>query len=441
MRKSLIIFTLVLGLVAGAAGVSASPAAAWFYDLGVKTVSFHEADDACIDGLFACTPNAGDGMANVIQVRQVDTGDGYVFGDIGTTSVFGDDYIWLAATLGAECRSGYRLDRASIVSGWHYEHGSSKNPVEVHPWYLPISVPNAKTMPSKLLAINLPVERAFGEDGQAPIIQGFPSLASLYGYGEIAVHNRMATGMSEAEARSQSFTVDAHVNLSAEVWCRPLGAGADRYKTMPRMIPITVEYVGVPVPPAKVQAGGGGGGLTVAPRVTDVDLTVTPVPNSCELTLQLFLRSDRPVTAYYRIIDRFGQRSNAFAVELDGQSTTGRFHVVPYPDADPTPDGPSLVAPTGPGEIGGYATEDIGRLTGTFRIEVYSPNLIHSDVVGFNVEPCQPPVGVEGPGSAPEPPSPQSPTHAGGLVEAGGSTPTPTPPPRPSGPIGSLSLG
>jgi hypothetical protein len=381
-------------------------------------------------------------MANRIQIGQVDTGDGYEFGEVTTTSAFGDDYLWLAATLGAECRSGYRLDRAAIISGWVYEHGSSRDAIEVRPWHQPISVPNAKTMPSKLLAIHLPVERAFGTDGFAPVISDFNSLEAVFGYGELVIANRMAQGMNEAEARSQGFTFQTHISLSAEVWCRPLGLRAERYKTMPRMIPVTIEFVGVPMPPARDQANPGGG-LSLAPRVTDVDLTVTPMPNSCELTLQLFLRSDRPVTAYYRIIDRYGQRSNAFSVVLSGQGATGRFHVVPYPDADPTPDGPSLVAPTGPGQIGGYATEDVGRLTGTFQIEVYSPNLLRSNVAGFNVEPCQPPVGVEGPGGS-TPTSSQPPAPSGALTEAvgsGGSDPTPVPPPRPNRPITSLELG
>lgn len=218
MRKSLTILTLIAALVAGA--LTASPAGASFYNLGVKRVDFHAATDACVPDLFACTPNAGVGMSNRLYVTQVSSGGGYAFGDHDTTSAFGDGHLWLAATIGAECRVGYKLESAGILSGWTYENGSDKVPGQLSDWSTAISVPDAKTMPPKLVALNVPMSIAFGDLG---VVHEFGTIDDVYAYGESVVAQRMSAGMSEADARSQGFVFDANLALSAKVWCTPNG--------------------------------------------------------------------------------------------------------------------------------------------------------------------------------------------------------------------------
>jgi hypothetical protein len=437
VRKTLTILTLITALAAGLVG--APPASASFYNLGVKSVDFDFSPDACLPGLFACTPNAGDGMSNRLYVRQVETSNGLQFADLDTTSAFGDSHLWLGATIGAECRAGYKLESATIIPGWHYANGSDKVPQELYSWSLGISVPNAKTMPSKQIAINLPMSSAFGDGAPShSLVHEFPSLDAVYAYGESVIANRIASGMSEADARAQGFVFEANVALSARVWCTPNGAGRDRYKTMPEYLPLMIEFVGEPKPGAQDQAVGGG--VAVAPRVTDVDITVTPSTHGeCILYVSAWFEADADLTAYYRIIDQYGQRSNAFAVQIGKQGTTVRSHHIPIPYADTSPDGPSLVAPTGPGQIGGLVVEDIGKVSGNYQIEVYSPNLIRSRIVGFSVDPCPVPTEADVPEATPTPPAPQPPAPGPDSLDGGSTVPDPTPPP--SRQPGGLTLG
>lgn len=438
MRKTMTILTLVAALAGGLA--TASPADASMYNRGVKSVAFHIAQDACIPDLFACTPNAGVGLSNRLYVTQVDTAGGRAFGAYDTTSAFGDSHLWLAATVGAECRTGYRLKSATIIPGWHHANGSDAVPEQVTPWSLGISVPDAKSMPSKLVAINLPMGQAFGSPGTGALVHEFDSLDAVYAYGETVIANRISSGMSEDDARAQGFTFEANVPLSARVWCTPNVSGRDRFKTMPRYLPLTIEFVGVPKPGAQDQAVGGG--LAVAPRVTEVDITVVPDPHgACVLHVSVWLEADAELTAHYRIIDQWGQRSNAFSTRVGAQGTTVRSHQIAIPHADTSPDGPSLVAPTGPGQIGGLVVEDIGRVSGTYQVEVFSPNLVRSRIVGFSVDPCPIPPQADVPEGAPTPPVPQPPAPApDGIAGGGTSDPTPPPPP-PSRRPGAISLG
>jgi hypothetical protein len=438
VRKILTILTLIAALAAGLAG--ASPADAAFYNRGVKKVDFQIAYDACIEGLFTCTPNAGEGLSNRMYVNQVDTGSGYTFGDYDTTSIFGDGHLWFAATIGAECRAGYKLDSARIIPGWVYDNTFPGVPQQVHAWSAGISVPDAKTMPSKLIALNVPMSTVFAVDGGLSIVHEFDTLDDVYAYGESVIAQRVASGMSEADARSQGFLFEGNVALSAEVGCAGIVSGNVWRKTMPRYLPLTIEFVGVPKPGAKDQVGGDD--LVVPDRVTEVELTVTPSPHDeCILYVSGYFRANGDLTAYYRFIDQWGQRSNAFPVELEAGILTVRSHHISIPTADTSPEGPSLVAPTGPGQIGGLVVEDIGKVSGHYQIEVYSPNLIRSNIVGFSVDPCPVPPQADVPEGAPT--SPQPPTDGGDTIDGESSDPTPLPPPPPppTRQPGGLTLG
>jgi hypothetical protein len=429
VRKILTILTLIAALAAGLA--SATPAeAASFYNVGVKKVTFHEALDACIENLFLpCTLNAGTGSSNVLQIsqQQTHTGD-MVFADYKTTSIYGDSHLWLAANVGAECRGLHRLREITIRPEWKYGHGRTSILHEINDTHTSVSIPNnTRTMPTKLVAVNLPMHRLFGGDQLSSLVPDFDSLQEVYDHGEAVIAERVASGMTEVEARSQGFAVETWVAMHARAKCDLNNSGNAYYKDMPRYLPLRIEFVGAPLQPGKDHAIGDV--LTTPDKVTEAHLVVLTDPtDACVLHLSGTLIANGNLSATYRFVNQFGQRSNSYTVDLAKDQPHFFSHEVAIPYAETGPSGPSLVTDTGPGTIGGLADHPSDKATGTYRIEVTSPNLLLSNVAGFSVDPCPVPPAADVP-EAGQPPTADP-------------LPLPPPPPPPGRePAGDLTLG
>lgn len=244
-------------LVTGGALLAATPAGAIDHR-GVKSLTYHEADETCIeDQALPCTVNAGHGPANRLRIIQTEQPEGGLAYEGFTTTSLDQDYLWMAATIAAECKTGYHLSAASVEAHYAYDQFSLYNqPDEVMPGWqgMNISVPNAKEMPSKKLAVNIPVAEAF--DPANGFVDDFETLGDVYAYGENRIAQRMAGGMNEAEARSIPFSFQTHVITHGEVRCS--GANRTFVKQMPRYLPLTIEFVPVPQPTVRGRVAGHG---------------------------------------------------------------------------------------------------------------------------------------------------------------------------------------
>lgn len=243
MRSTLLGLTAAAVVTAGA--LLATPAGAIDHR-GVKSLTYHDSTDLCIeDQPLPCTTNAGHGAANVLRIEQsTQPGGGLAFDGYETTSL-SSSHLWMAATIAAECKTGYKLSHASVHPHYAYDQYKDEGTEEVQPGWagITLSVPDAKTMPTKVLALNIPVAEAFGTYG---FVDDFGSLADVYAYGEQQIDQRIAGGMNEAEARSLPFQFQTWVITHAEVRCS--GPSRTFIKKMPRYLPLTIQFVPVPQP-------------------------------------------------------------------------------------------------------------------------------------------------------------------------------------------------
>ena len=244
--------TTLLGLAAAAvvtgSALLATPAGAIDHR-GVKTVTYHEADDICVSGqALPCTVNAGNGSANIIRIVQTEQPEGGLAFEGFTTTSQDQRYLWMAATISAECRTGYDLSSARIEPHYAYDQFNANEPQEVTEGWggIGLSVPDAREMPTKMLALNIPVNAAF--HGTEGFVHDFETLGDVYAYGEQRINQRIANGMNEAEARSIPFTFNTWVVTHADVRCS--GASRTFVKKMPRYLPLQIQYVPVAQTPA-----------------------------------------------------------------------------------------------------------------------------------------------------------------------------------------------
>ncbi|HSL59861.1 MAG TPA: hypothetical protein VK866_18575, partial [Acidimicrobiales bacterium] len=337
--------------------------------------------DACAPGVFACTPNAGNGPANVLRITQHELlGGDTGFAGYETTSAFHDE-LWMAATIGAECRAGYRLEAAGIRPGWELYAQNANNPQQVYSWQMGVSVPDAKVMPEKLIAVNIPMSQLFEADLGSSMVLDFDSIADVYAHGESVIAQRVAMGTPEAVARSQGFVVETHVATHAAVTCRGLVQEDRRFvKTMPYYLPLTIEFLPRPLTPGVDQAAGGGE-LATAAEVTHVGLTVLADPvDACVLHLSGTVVANGATDVTYRMVDPYGRRSGSFQVSVLENVPAFVHHEIPIPTSAPSSSNTGIDV-----EAGG---PDTGKISGTFRLEVTSPNTILSNHAGFSVDPC-----------------------------------------------------
>jgi hypothetical protein len=377
------------GVMAAAAGVTMQPASAGgFNNRGVKDVDYEGAIDSCISGqALPCTPNAGSGASNVLRIKQVETFDGgLVFHDVETTSAWGDDYLWLGATIAAECKWTYDLWSANIMLGWVYGNDHAWPEIQWPGTSVNISVPDAQAMPEKLVALNYSLDEVFGGGH----VWDFGSLDEVYDYAEAMIDARVAAGMNEAQARSIGFSFDTWVATHAEVGC----ARSDNMpwlKMMGWYHPVTIEFVPVPrrpvrndYPPAE--------DLVTEPDVTAASLAVIADPeDECTVHLSGTVTTTAPTEVEYRFVNPYGQPSNTYTVDVGATRVAMFDHSTAIPTApDPDPQG-DLADPgggdDGDGDIDDEAVGESDQWSGVFELEILGPGLLTA-VDGFSVDYC-----------------------------------------------------
>lgn len=358
----------------------ATPAAADGYNIGVSYVDYSDAPDQCLPAnARPCTPGAGAGQSHQVTVTQSAAGGQLSFDGIATTSQW-EDHIWIGAELGAGCKTGFKLFHAEFHDGAVADDGLWWDEGEVGEWSQDISVPFAKTMPVKRVALDLPI----GDD----------MADELFAAGEAVISARIAGGMTEGEARSIPFQQIRPQQLTAEVVCRGnVGLHVKYVKSATLVVPITVTYQGVPQAPAPPPAPPAGTrrptgqGLRAAPEVTDATLAVIADPDDpCRLHLSGSISANASMTVEYRFVDPTGRRTRIYEVAVD---QTGVAFVDVEAAVPASPDGPvGLASPGVHGTVGGYtAVVDESQYSGTYELEVVAPNhVLAAD--GFQVPYC-----------------------------------------------------
>jgi hypothetical protein len=360
-------------LAGGFVGVPAGTSHA-AYNAGVKSLDFAAAVDTCLPGQWLpCTPGAGQGESNTLRVTQSLVGGYNEFSGLESNSSI-DNHIWLGASFGAECRRGYSLFDAEVSnkggSGDQMFAGS-----EVASATQNVSIPNARTMPVKQIALNWEIDSAFDAATQQ----------AIFDYGEDVIADRIAAGMSASAARALAFEAEGSLLMTGEVVCR--GNGGLHYKYVKWYtieVPLTIEFEGVDVaPPARGQVRPGGG-LTMSPEVTDVALSVVPDPaDPCTVHLSGVIQTNGETSVDYRFLAPNGQRSSVYTVEVDPTHTA--FVNLPVD----VPSGPAAQPHQG-GITDEAGAIDTSVWSGAFTIEVISPNH-ESAADGFSVPYCSGP--------------------------------------------------
>jgi hypothetical protein len=226
------------------------------------------------------------------------------------------------------------------------------------------------------------------ESGIFPPIAGFSSDSDVLALGEAEVAERVAAGATELGARGQAYHLDTFVTVQAEVVCRGNGwLHLKRRQEVLTNIPLRVEFVPLALPDQVGVANDVLGNSSV----TSVDLTVTQYENGdpCTLVLAGTIGTTGPTDIEYRFVNQYGQPSNTYTAHIDGEIGFVQHEVaIPHLDG-PDPDGDLAVAGGG---LGGPADDlagngDAGLYSGTFELQVLSPNTM-SSVDGFSVEYC-----------------------------------------------------
>ncbi len=382
---------LAAGTAAAAASLAIPAGVGHAYSTGVKSLHFVGAADECQPGqALPCTSGAGIGEANVLTVSQ-EVVDGYLrFNTLGSTSSV-DDSIWVAVEMGAECRLWHDMTLAGIDSNI----GDTSSGVRLNadalgdgtdfPLYLPL--PDGEVLHNAIRAVNVPMTTAF----EAGLVWSFADPQEVFDAGEAEIDRRIDEGMSAAEARALPYELNTSITLAAEVVCDLPGLAQPRYVRTSAAIPLRIDYLPAEAAPAiGGSRGDAGHGLTIAPEVTDVELSVVPDPaDPCTLHLSGVVETNGATPVQYRFIDPHGQPSNTYQIDID-DSQIGFFsrHVaVPQAAvADPQGDLTTLEPDHG---IGGWAVLPAAddAYTGTYMLEVISPNH-DSDADGFSVPFC-----------------------------------------------------
>jgi hypothetical protein len=378
---------ILLGATVVAAGWVGTPAGTSHaaYNIGVKSLDFTPTLDWCLPGQWVpCTPGAGSGESNTLQVTQ-SVVDGYhQFNGLESTSAI-DGSLWVGADIGAECRRGYKLFFAEISAGGTESDGMWRED-EVVKSLFEVSVPNTRTMPVKRVAVELPIAETFSPTGA----YGVPTTDDFFAYGEEVIADRVASGMSAAEARALPFQVVIPFSLNGSVVCR--GTIGQHYKyeksyTLPTTL--TVEYLPVEVAAPSLDQAAPGGGLVADASVTDVELFVVQDPaDPCTLHLSGSIHTNAPTNVEYRFINPNGQPSNTYNIAVDATQSVLIDRTVEVPRIDNPHASDDLAVLDAPSDLDDlYVDIPTDQYSGTYMLEVMSPNHM-SDVDGFVVDYC-----------------------------------------------------
>lgn len=351
------------------------------WNAGVKFLDFVGQLDVCDEEPFVpCTSGAGNGRSNTLRVYQSDDSGSLQYDALGSTSAL-DDHLWVGAAIGGTCRRGFSAFIAEINIDGSNDSSLFNEVEEVDGWAgQRFPVPDARVMTREQVAVNIPMEHAIGPDRRE----------TIFAVGEAAIADRIDGGMTEEEARSLPFETVIPLDLTGEFVCRGnVGAHVKWMRAATVVVPIAVEYVGVPIETVGSELDVPGGGLYSAPEVTDAALAVVPDrSDDCKLHLSGVIHTSQPTTVDYHFVDPFGRESNTYSVDVDEtlSAFVSRWVTVPALSED-DPSG-NLTTEPGEGSLGGFLGEvDDSMYTGTFMIETSSPNH-QSAADGFSVDYC-----------------------------------------------------
>ena len=439
-RRASRMLAITLPVAASVAGILPAAGNAAAYNVGVKSLHFEGVADVCLpDQALPCTLDAGAGDANVLRVLQSEVDGYHQFATLEGTSHL-DDRLWVAAEIGAECRTSHHLDLAAVdgnladndLDGGEWVTDTNGLPTAEISWPQQVSVPEAKEMPVKHIALHIPIDAAF--DAANPLVGYFPTAQDVFDAGEAEIQRRMDNGMTAAEARAIPYELNTTITVRATVVCRFNGlVPAEYFKRKFAAIPLRIEYVPVDVPDPVGALPPVVDDVTDRARVTDAELVVIPDPTDpCTLHLSGVISTNRETDVEYRFINQYGQPSNTYTVHVGETEVAMVERSVEVPHADVVDIDGDLAPTPGHGEVGGLATEGGaggGQYTGTFELEIMSPNHL-LDADGFSVPYCEagdplidPPVGDV---VAEPDPTHSDPTVPHGTVPAAVVTPTTT---------------
>lgn len=432
--RALAVTSLASVAAAGASLLPATGTSQAAYNVGVQSLTFNSVADACTDGqALPCTLGAGSGESNVVRVTQSPVDGHYQFNDLEGTSTL-DDTLWVSAEIGAKCRAAHHLLRASIDD--QLGNTDLDGPTTaLNPFGLSddtfgfpsvVDVPDAREMPAKRVAINVPIDTAF--DPANPLVGFFPTPQDVFDAGEAEIQRRIDDGMSPAEARGTPWALNTTITLRAQAVCEYNGViAAAYYKAKFLSIPLRIDYLPVDVPTPVGELPPPVDDVVKPAEVVDASLAVVPDPaDPCTLNLSATISTDGETDVTYRFVNPYGQSSNTYSVHVDETHVAMVNRTVEVPHHDGVdPDGDLAPTPGGRGDIDDLAVESTDQYTGTYELEVLSPNHVTA-VDGFSVDYC---TEVTRPNPAIDPPvgdvvADPDPTHSG-------STPSAPVPPAP----------
>lgn len=396
MRRS----SIVPMVLAVAACCLATPDAATAVK-GVKYIHFDPAESYCHPADWPCAPDQGIGKSGRLYVHQHEVNGQWVFSSMGVPGI-PNGHLWVAANYGGKCKAGYRLSGAGIKMGiWEGEGRPHEIPAT--PWTFGIPVnPNNKTYPDRVVDVNIPIQEAFGSfwaqngAGYIPTVLGFPSYEDVWDYGESKIAERVAQGMTEDQARAESFSFNTHIALHGVVWCEGVSFEREFFMARAEWIPLEIVFVGVGQT-AGLELGdpepeplGAADSITNGVEITQAFLNVQQDHlDSCRLRLTGIFVATEPTDVTYRFIDELGAPSQLFTTTIDQTQFDVVDHFYDLPKLAPPPQGiDGLTMPDREDGIGGFQPLPTDKHQGYFQIEILEPHAFSSKVAGYNVEPC-----------------------------------------------------
>lgn len=381
-----------LALCVGAL-VLAGPATA---SEGVKYVHLEPVAVDCSPGnALPCPfpPGTPQTESNVLYVEQTEDQNGKLhFNSLSTNT--DDDTVWLGLKYEAKCKTGYRLHSVNLKTGYEYASGEGYSEVTEcdgdcpHIQSEPVN-PDNKTIPWRHRPFYVPVSNVLSELELTE--------ESLYAYGEALIADRVADGMSEADARAQTEDFAAGFPVAAVVTCErifpiELSADGDSYA-----MPLMIRYLGHgevadlqpsdPTPPPGIDPQ-----FVDQTSVTQAVLFAVPddSENGCGLNLSAVFTTNDETTIEYRLVNELGVKSQVFHVPVDQTYTAYVNHWIDLTDTVIDSQDLGLVAPSGSdGELD-LTTEDTDRVQGYFQVEVILPHHKMSNIASYNLPACKP---------------------------------------------------
>jgi hypothetical protein len=244
-------------------------------------------------------------------------------------------------------------------------------------------VPEAKVMPVKKVAVNVPTASLFDNASAARLNHDFATPAAVYAHGEAVIDDRVDDGLSEIGARALPHQFATHVTMHARVICRGNSGAHLKYeKNVTDQVPLVFEYVPVPPPPARATPQPGG--LTTAPRVDEVGLVAQHLPTDpCVVRAYTIFEAERTTDVAYRVVDLLGNQSPVLHTRVIGGSPKLVIHPIGISNGET-----ELGFTSGdPGPVDDdYAAAPTDRLQGALRVRVVSPNLVSSNWAGYSID-------------------------------------------------------